>query len=427
MTHAVEWSGRPAALLRPELDNLAEEIIIKIRRSIPEYARRIDGPYGQTLRVGVGMAITAFVDQLADPAMPHAHRDEVCRKLGQNEEREGRSMDTLQAAYRVGGRVAWQRIMQIGRRNSFSSATMSQLANALFDYLDELASVSLAGYTEARARSAEAVQEWRCRLLHLILECTGVPDNVIGELAALARWPVPTGVTLVAATSGAAVARPLLDDDILLCLRGAQPYLLIPGPFTSARLRGLQAALPSERLAIGVTVPLRAAVDSLRWARQALSMAVYGVFGTGAGRPARGGAAACGTAEKPKPWNARRRRRRRCARRGCGCRAGRRGEGAALRQAGPHRARARGPQAQRRRGERRPRSVGSAAGRRFPGGEMTRVRRAGGVAAGGGSISAARSPSARSRLNSRSSRMFSRLSTNAAKPSRKPRPVTISL
>ncbi len=270
-----------ATLLRPELDSLAEEIITEIRRNISEYARPIDGPYGQALRVGVGMAITAFVDQLAGPTIGREHRDDVCRKLGQNEEREGRSMDTLQAAYRVGGRVAWQRIMKVGRRNNFSSTTMSQLADALFGYLDELASLSLAGYTEARARSAEAVQEWRRRLLHLILECASVPDNAIGELAALARWRVPAEVTLVAATSGAAAVRPLLDEDILIEARGAEPYLLVPGPMTPARLRGLRAALPGERLAVGVTVPLRAAVDSLRWARQALNMAVLGVFGPG--------------------------------------------------------------------------------------------------------------------------------------------------
>jgi hypothetical protein len=291
MTHAVEPNGvadpalgvprQLAALLRPELDSLAEEIITEIRRTIPEYARPIDGPYGQALRVGVGMAISAFVDQVGDPAVPREHRDDVCRKLGQNEEREGRSLDTLQAAYRVGGRVAWQRIMKVGRRNSFSSTTMSQLADALFGYLDELASISLTGYTEARARSAEAVEEWRRRLLHLILECAAVADNAISELAALARWRVPTDVTLVAATSGAAVARPLLDEDILIDLRGAEPYLLIPGALTPARLRTLQTALPGERLTVGVTVPLRSAVDSLRWARQALTMAEHGVFGPG--------------------------------------------------------------------------------------------------------------------------------------------------
>jgi hypothetical protein len=291
MTHAVEPNGvaDPASgaprqltmLLRPELDSLAEEIITEIRRSIPEYARPIDGPYGQALRVGVSMAISAFVDQVGDPSVPREHRDDVCRKLGQNEEREGRSLDTLQAAYRVGGRVAWQRIMKVGRRNSFSSTTMSQLADALFGYLDELASLSLAGYTEARARSAEAVEDWRRRLLHLILECAAVPDNAISELAALARWQVPTDVTLVAATSGATVARPLLDEDILIDLRGAEPYLLIPGALTPARLHTLHTALPGERLAVGVTVALRDAVDSLRWARQALTMAVHGVFGPG--------------------------------------------------------------------------------------------------------------------------------------------------
>ncbi|HEX3783959.1 MAG TPA: helix-turn-helix domain-containing protein [Pseudonocardiaceae bacterium] len=291
MTQALEPNGvaeppsaiprQLAALLRPELDSLAEEIIAEIRRTIPEYARPIDGPYGQAQRVGVGMAITAFVDQLADPSRPREHRDDVCRKLGQNEEREGRSLDTLQAAYRVGGRIAWQRIMKVGRRSNLSSTTMSQLADTLFGYLDDLASLSLAGYTEERTRSAEAVEEWRRRLLHLILECAGVPDSAFDELAGLARWPLPAEVTLVAVTAGATVLRPLLDEDILLDLRGAEPYLLVPGQVTAARQRGLQTALPGEQLTIGVTVPLRQALDSLRWARQALNLAVFGVFGAG--------------------------------------------------------------------------------------------------------------------------------------------------
>ncbi len=291
MTHALEPNGvaeppsaiprQLAAVLRPELDSLAEEIIAEIRRTIPEYARPIDGPYGQALRVGVGMAITAFVDQLADPTMPREHRDDVCRKLGQNEEREGRSLDTLQAAYRVGGRVAWQRIMKVGRRTSLSSTTMSQLADALFGYLDDLASLSLAGHTEARTRSAEAVAEWRTRLLHQIVEGASVSEGAFGELAALARWSMPTEVTMIAVTSGAAVATPLLDGDILLDPRGTEPYLLVPGQMTAARCRSLETALPGERLAIGVTVVLRQAADSLRWARQALNLAVLGVFGAG--------------------------------------------------------------------------------------------------------------------------------------------------
>ena len=60
-----------AAIMRPELPDLAREIIAEIRDKIPEYARPMNGPYGQALREGVQRALTSFFDSVADPAAPH--------------------------------------------------------------------------------------------------------------------------------------------------------------------------------------------------------------------------------------------------------------------------------------------------------------------------------------------------------------------
>lgn len=265
-----------AAVLRPQLDNLAQEIIVEIRRGIPEFAQLTEN-----MQLGVGMAISGFVDQLIDPTAPRQRRDDVCRMLGQDEERKRGSLDALQAAYRIGGRVSWRWLMRVGQRNSLSSTTMSLLADMVFGYLDDLASLSLAGYAEARAHSSEAIEERRRQVLHRIIDRETVTDSEFAELATLARWSIPDVVTLVAVHSGTTVLRPLLDEDILFDLGGVEPCLLVPGPWTEARQRNLQDALPGEWLAIGVTVPLHEAVDSLRWARQALRPAVQGVFGRG--------------------------------------------------------------------------------------------------------------------------------------------------
>src|SRR6266498_2760856 len=101
---------RLAELFRPELASLAGEIVDEIRSVIPSYARPLDGPYGKSIRAGVQHAISLFVEQIADPEVSVQHCFEVHRKLGQNEMREGRSLDALQAAYRIGARVAWRRI-----------------------------------------------------------------------------------------------------------------------------------------------------------------------------------------------------------------------------------------------------------------------------------------------------------------------------
>jgi hypothetical protein len=272
---------RLAALMRPELGSVAEDIIGEIRRTIPEYARPLDGPYGHAMRIGVEQALTYFVDRVADPAASPDRLDDVCRKLGQNEALEGRSLDSLQAAFRVGIRLAWQRLMRMGRRHQLSSSVMSLLADQLFAYMDELSSLSRDGYLEARARTAGALEEWRRRLLHLIVDRPAGPPGAIAELSALAGWTVPDEVTLIAAPAGAKCAKPLLDDDILVDLRGAEPYLLVPGAVTERRRAALTTAMPVGPLAVGLTVALADAVDSLRWARRALDLAGTGALPAG--------------------------------------------------------------------------------------------------------------------------------------------------
>ena len=286
MTHPLDTAGEPAALprglaglLRPELATVGDEIITEIRRTIPEYARPLDGPYGHAMRIGVEQALLAFVDHVADPGTRHDRRDDVCRKLGHNEAVEGRSLDSLQSAYRVGARVAWQRLMRMGRRHNLSSSVMSLLADALFGYIDELASLSHDGYVEAQARSAGAVAKWRRRLLHLLLESPAVPRGATEELAALAGWTLPDEVTLVAVAAGAKCAMPMLDGDILLDIRRPDPYLLVPGQVGAGRQVRLATAIPEGRLAVGLTVSLGEAPDSLRWARQALDLAEAGRLG----------------------------------------------------------------------------------------------------------------------------------------------------
>jgi hypothetical protein len=269
-----------AVIMRAELPSLAAEIIAEIRESIPEYARPMDGPYGQAMRLGVEHALESFVDQLVDPSAPHQGWDWVFRRLGRYEANEDRSLDSLQAAYRVGARVAWQRAMKVGRRDSLPSAIMLQLADTLFGYIDQLAALSVEGFMEAKARNADALSQWRRRLLRLILESPPAPASAVRDLANLAGWTVPDEVTMIAVHLGTPDAKPPLDD-VLSDLDTVEPYLLVPGRLPADRRAGLVTEFPGSRLAVGPTVRLSAASDSLRWARQALAMADSGAIDGG--------------------------------------------------------------------------------------------------------------------------------------------------
>jgi DNA-binding PucR family transcriptional regulator len=54
--------------------------------------------------------------------------------------------------------------------------------------------------------------------------------------------------------------------------------LLIPGRFTAARRSMIEAAVPRERIVVGVTVPLEEVADSFRWAERALGLIVEGII-----------------------------------------------------------------------------------------------------------------------------------------------------
>ncbi|WP_019629509.1 helix-turn-helix domain-containing protein [Actinomadura atramentaria] len=259
-------------ILQAELTSLAEEILAEVRRSVPEY------PADGAQRSAVDQAIRTFMDRLAGSTDPQERRDELFRALGRDEAYEGRSLDALQAAYRVGIKTAWRRVAQVGRRRRLSSEVMTRLADALFGYIDELASLSVQGYLDARSRSAEELVEMQRRLLRLVLRGPGVPRSALDEPAAQAGWTVPDEVTMVALPAKARCVRAALDHDVLADLGDPEPYLLVPGPFTETRRDMLAGALPDRRSVVGLTVPLADAADSLRWARAVLALVRAGIL-----------------------------------------------------------------------------------------------------------------------------------------------------
>ncbi|WP_405997491.1 helix-turn-helix domain-containing protein [Streptomyces sp. NBC_00829] len=267
-----------AAILRPELPSLIKEIGIEVTRAYPEYARLLNGPYGHGIRVGVEQSISVFVDQVAEPSSPSTLRDEMCRRFGRYEAYEGRSLDALQGAYRLGARIALRRAKKVGRSYNLSPTMMLTFADALFAYVDELAALSREGYLEAQSRSGEQFEILRRRLLHLLLAGPPVPRTAIAELSEQTGWPLPERVTLIALRSPAVLEQSDVDNDVLADLTDPQPYVLVPGPIDAGRRRMLDGALFGARAAVGLTVPLTSAHDSIRWARRTLELVDAGII-----------------------------------------------------------------------------------------------------------------------------------------------------
>src|SRR5687767_4351913 len=97
-----------ADALRATLPSLADEIVAAIAREVPDYARPMEGRFGETVRFGTQIALNRFVDLLVGDQQITSAR-ETYQRLGAGEYRQGRTLDALLAAYRVGARLAWRR------------------------------------------------------------------------------------------------------------------------------------------------------------------------------------------------------------------------------------------------------------------------------------------------------------------------------
>lgn len=267
-----------AAIMRPELPGLLKEMAAEIVATIPEYGHLLEGPNARMIKIGIEQSIATFLDRVAAPTATTALRDDLCRRFGRFEAYEGRSLDNLQAAYRVGCQVALRRVRIVGRRYSLSASFMLTFADALFAYMGDLAELSREGYVQALAELGEEPDNRRRRLLRRILGGTAVARSALAELAEHSAWPLPQEVTLVAIAPDTRPARAALDKDVLLDFADPEPHLLVPGPFTEERRGSLADALHGCRAAVGLTTPLGEAADSLRWARHTLALADAGVI-----------------------------------------------------------------------------------------------------------------------------------------------------
>ncbi|MBD0734471.1 hypothetical protein BGM09_16515 [Streptomyces sp. CBMA29] len=253
---------------------MATEIVT----TIPEYGHLLEGPNARVIRIGIEQSIATFVDRVAAPTATTALRDDLCRQFGRFEAYEGRSLDNLQAAYRIGCQVALRRVRSVGRRYNLSASFMLNFADALFAYMGDLAELSREGYVQAMAELGEEPDNRRRRLLRRILNGASVARSALAELAEHSAWPLPEEVTLIAVAPDTRPAGAALDKDILMDFADPEPHLLVPGPFTDERRERLHAALSGCRAAIGLTTSLSEAADSLRWARHTLTLADAGII-----------------------------------------------------------------------------------------------------------------------------------------------------
>ncbi|GAA0939143.1 helix-turn-helix domain-containing protein [Actinocorallia libanotica] len=271
------WANIPGELaehIHPHLDSLADEMIVEIQSQVREYSRG-DGPYAIMLRTIVERALHHFTDRIAASGGPPDA--EFFQAIGRGEASEGRSLDPLQAAMRIGGLVAWRRIAQ--NAYDLDPRLIAALGEAVFLHQNEIAKFAAEGYRQAQAAAAGEMQRRRRRLLDLMLSEPPAGGEAIADLAAAAHWQVPRTVAAVALDIRHQDTRPpAFPPDVLVDLGRAQPSLLIPDPDGPGRAQLVDRALADCSGVIGPTVPVTEAARSMQLARQMLLLAQRGVI-----------------------------------------------------------------------------------------------------------------------------------------------------
>jgi hypothetical protein len=272
-----ELPARVADLIEGEIDPIATEILESIAQEVPEYARPLEGRFGRGIRRGVEEALAQFVALIRDPDAGRDSGREVYLALGRGEQRAGRTLDSLQAAYRIGARVAWRRFADACRRARIGTEPLALLAEAVFAYIDELAADSVEGYSQAQAEVEDLRRRRRRELIALLLAEQPADAADLTAAARAAAWEVPVGVAALACPEEALarVARRLPPEALATVIDG-EGCLLLPDPEGPGRAEALTRAAAGTTVALGPTVAPGGATESWRLALALLRSGVGG-------------------------------------------------------------------------------------------------------------------------------------------------------
>ncbi len=257
------WRALPrdvARVIAPDLPSLRDEILEVIAAEVPDYARPLEGAFGRGIRLGVEEALRQFADLVADPERGRAQSREVYLALGRGEMREGRSLDALQAAYRVGARVAWRRLAETGLRAGLAPEVLCALADAIFAYIDELSSDSVEGYAQAQQAAAGERERRRRRVVAALL-ADPFEHGALRQAAPDAGWMIPRGLAVLACAPADLdrIARRLTPDALAVALEDVGCVVVKPpaGNEPPRSARHARPAMPA----------LRGSAPAARWPR----------------------------------------------------------------------------------------------------------------------------------------------------------------
>ena len=254
--------------------------MLAVIAEVPGYAGALSGEMRPSIERAVQMALAGFVRLAenvrdADPGTPLEAALTAAYESGRAEARDGRTMDALLAAYRVGARVAWRRLSSVLVTEGLPAESIADFAELVFAYIDELSAASVAGHADERATTGRVRELYLERLGQRLLEAA--PPDVLVAAAEQAGWNPPQTLTAVLVPD--TQARPALaaldtrtlrvPDDVT---ETDEPAILLVPDAAGQRRAALLRALEERDAVVGPARPWTEVAASVHRARQVRSL-----------------------------------------------------------------------------------------------------------------------------------------------------------
>ena len=188
------------ASLEAVLPRMAKRTVAAVIAEVPAYADPFSGQMGPNIEKAVQNALGAFLRlairaEHSDSAPSLSPALDGAYELGRGEARNGRSIDVLLSAYRVGARVAWRELSATAVSAGLEAKTVARFAELVFAFIDELSASSVSGHADELATAGRVRQRYLDALTVQLL--AGESAEVLQASAERANWPVPQTLTAV--------------------------------------------------------------------------------------------------------------------------------------------------------------------------------------------------------------------------------------
>lgn len=262
------WSGLPAGLaddLRPAVPEVVTATMTAISQEVPAYSTAWDETIRPVVRRGTQIALGRLLDLFgtrADALDETSAR--FYRRIGTVESEQGRSLEALLSAYRVGARVAWEHFSQRAVAAEVSTGHLVTLAEAIFVYIDVLSAASATGHANQEGQR----DVLRSRLVSALLDGQAMRDPVaVQDAADAAGWTIPERMA-VAVVPLAPGREPTPPAGVIAAIEGGEALAILPDPAGPGRRRALERAWEGSQVFVGTVRPPAQAPTSLAHARR---------------------------------------------------------------------------------------------------------------------------------------------------------------